>query len=99
MNFLEVLEKIEQNSNKSVNKYTPQWVADRVDDIQAELNHYEKHFEGKTILCNCDDPFESNFCKFFLKNFNYFKLKRLIRTSYYRVLQTRENANTNPTKV
>lgn len=52
------------------------------DDIQNELNHYEKHFEGKTVLCNCDDPFESNFCKFFLRNFNYLKLKRLICTSY-----------------
>ena len=54
----------------------------RYEDIQAELNHYEKHFEGKVVLCNCDDPFESNFCKFFLKNFNYLKLKRLICTSY-----------------
>lgn len=54
----------------------------RYEDIQAELNHYEKHFEGKTVLCNCDDPFESNFCKFFLRNFNYLKLKRLICTSY-----------------
>ncbi len=52
------------------------------DDIQKELNHYEKHFKGKTVLCNCDDPFESNFCKFFLKNFNYLGLKRLICTSY-----------------
>lgn len=50
--------------------------------IQSELNNYEKHFEGKVILCNCDDPFESNFCKFFLRNFNYLKLKRLICTSY-----------------
>ena len=52
------------------------------EDIQNELNHYEKHFAGKTVLCNCDDPFESNFCKFFLRNFNYLKLKRLICTSY-----------------
>ncbi|MBQ6517367.1 MAG: hypothetical protein IJI14_01520, partial [Anaerolineaceae bacterium] len=54
----------------------------RYEDIQIELNHYTKHFEGKTVLCNCDDPFESNFCKFFLRNFNYLKLKRLICTSY-----------------
>lgn len=54
----------------------------RYEDIQAELNHYEEHFKGKTVLCNCDDPFESNFCKFFLKNFNYLQLKRLICTSY-----------------
>jgi hypothetical protein len=52
------------------------------EDIQKELNNYEKHFRGKTVLCNCDDPFESNFCKFFLRNFNYLGLKRLICTSY-----------------
>ena len=39
--------------------------------IQEELNHYEKHFENKTVLCNCDDPFESNFFQFFIRNFNY----------------------------
>ena len=54
----------------------------RYEDIQNELNHYEDYFAGKTVLCNCDDPFESNFCKFFLRNFNYLKLKRLICTSY-----------------
>ena len=52
------------------------------EDIQNELNHYEQHFKGKTVLCNCDDPFESNFCKFFLRNFNYLGLQRLICTSY-----------------
>ncbi|MCK8625213.1 adenine-specific methyltransferase EcoRI family protein [Apilactobacillus sp. M161] len=52
------------------------------DSIQKELNYYEDKFIGKTIFCNCDDPFESNFCKFFMRNFNYLKLKRLICTSY-----------------
>ena len=54
----------------------------KYEDIQSELNHYTEQFFGKTVLCNCDDPYESNFCKFFLKNFNYLKLKRLICTSY-----------------
>ena len=53
------------------------------DEIQQELNHYEDKFRGKAVLCNCDDPFESNFCKFFLRNFNYLGLKRLICTSYH----------------
>lgn len=52
------------------------------EEIQLELNHYVDKFRGKTVLCNCDDPFESNFCKFFLRNFNYLQLKRLICTSY-----------------
>ena len=50
--------------------------------IEQEVLHYTKHFKNKTVLCNCDDPFESNFCKFFLKNFNILKLKRLICTSF-----------------
>lgn len=52
------------------------------EDIQNELNHYEDKFRDKTILCNADDPFESNFFKFFIKNFNYLGIKRLICTSY-----------------
>lgn len=50
--------------------------------IEKELAHYIKHFKNKTVLCNCDDPFESNFCKYFLRNFNRLGLKRLICTSY-----------------
>ena len=50
--------------------------------IENELSHYKHHFKGKTVLCNCDDPFESNFCKYFLKNFNILGLKRLLCTSY-----------------
>lgn len=34
------------------------------------------------VLCNCDDPYESNFSKFFINNFNNLKLKRLICTSF-----------------
>lgn len=51
--------------------------------IEKELCHYYKHFDNKVVLCNCDDPFESNFSKYFIKNFNKFGLKRLICTSYY----------------
>lgn len=51
--------------------------------ISAELEHYKGKLHGKRILCNCDDPFESNFAKFFIRNFNKLKLKRLVCTSYY----------------
>jgi hypothetical protein len=51
-------------------------------EIQSEINHYEKHFVGKTVFCNCDDPYESNFFQFFARNFNYLKLKRLICTCF-----------------
>ncbi|MDY3013757.1 MAG: adenine-specific methyltransferase EcoRI family protein [Evtepia sp.] len=52
-------------------------------DIEKEMRHYRKHFQGKTVLCNCDDPFESNFFKYFVLNFNRLGLKKLIATCYY----------------
>ena len=36
-------------------------------DIEKELRYYRKHFKGKTVFCNCDDPFESNFFRSPLK--------------------------------
>ena len=51
-------------------------------DIEVELKHYRKHFKGKTVLCNCDDPFESNFFKYSAMNFNYLGLKKMIATCY-----------------
>lgn len=54
----------------------------RMTDIEHELVHYRKHFKGKVVLCNCDDPFESNFFKYFALNFNHLELKNLIATCY-----------------
>lgn len=51
-------------------------------DIEKELRHYKQHFSGKTIFCNCDDPFESNFFKYFVLNFNRLGIKKLISTCY-----------------
>jgi hypothetical protein len=51
-------------------------------DVEAELRHYRDQFRGKVVLCNCDDPYESNFFKFFAMNFNHLGLKKLITTSY-----------------
>lgn len=50
--------------------------------IESELKHYRQHFKGKTVLCNCDDPYESNFFKYFAMNFNALGLKKLITTCY-----------------
>lgn len=52
------------------------------EDIAKELSNYTEQFYNKTVLCNCDNPFESNFCKYFVENFNKLRLKRLICTSY-----------------
>lgn len=51
-------------------------------DIEAELRHYRDQFRGKVVFCNCDDPYESNFFKFFAMNFNHLGLKKLITTCY-----------------
>ena len=51
-------------------------------DIEKEMRYYRKHFKDQTVLCNCDDPFESNFFKYFVLNFNRLGLKRLIATCY-----------------
>lgn len=54
----------------------------QLSDIEKELRHYRKHFAGKTVFCNCDDPFESNFLKYFVLNFNRLGMKKLIATCY-----------------
>ena len=54
----------------------------QMSDIEKEMKCYRQYFEGKTVFCNCDDPFESNFFKYFAMNFNFLKLKKLICTCY-----------------
>ena len=51
-------------------------------DIERELQHYWPHFRDKVVLCNCDDPYESNFFKYFALRFNQLGLKKLICTCY-----------------
>ena len=51
-------------------------------DIENELAHYREHFKDKVIYCNCDDPTQSNFVKYFQINFDTLNLKKLIATGY-----------------
>ena len=51
-------------------------------DIENEMRYYWEHFRGKTVLCNCDDPYESEFFKYFALFFNTIGLKKLIATCY-----------------
>lgn len=60
---------------------TDEWYTD-YRTVEDEIGHYTEQFYGKTVLCNCDDPYESAFAKYFLKNFNILALKKLICTSY-----------------
>ena len=54
----------------------------QLEDIEVELKHYRKEFKDKVVFCNCDDPYESNFFKYFAMNFNMLGLKKLIATCY-----------------
>ena len=54
----------------------------QLSDIERELVHYKKHFKGKVVYCNCDDPRVSNFFHYFSHNFEKLGLKKLIATCY-----------------
>lgn len=54
----------------------------QLSDIEKELRHYKPYFKDKVVFCNCDDPYESNFFKYFALNFNSLRLKKLIATCY-----------------
>lgn len=54
----------------------------QITDIEKELGHYKEHFKDKVVFCNCDDPEESNFWKYFSLNFEHLGLKKLIATHY-----------------
>ena len=54
----------------------------QLEDVERELKHYRKHFKGKVVYLNCDDPRVSAFFHFFSYNFERLGLKRLIATCY-----------------
>ena len=64
------------NKNKNDEFYTS------LEDIEKEIKYYKEYFKDKTVLCNCDDPYESNFFKYFAMNFKALGLKKLISTCY-----------------
>ena len=54
----------------------------QLEDIEKEMRYYKDFFKDKVVFCNCDDPYESNFFKYFAMNFNHLGLKKLIATCY-----------------
>ena len=54
----------------------------QITDIEKELRNYKPYFRDKVVFCNCDDPYESNFFKYFALNFNQLGLRKLIATCY-----------------
>ncbi|MDO8619401.1 MAG: adenine-specific methyltransferase EcoRI family protein [Candidatus Daviesbacteria bacterium] len=74
-----------KSSNKNLHKASKAKYDEfytQLTDIEKELKHYKDQFRGKIVYCNCDDPFESNFFKYFAANFNVLGLKKLITTSF-----------------
>ena len=74
-------------SNKNTNLHRAKKTKDdefytTYETVANELSKYKEQFTNKVVFCNCDDPLKSNFCKYFVDNFNFFGLKRLICTSY-----------------
>ncbi len=74
---------------KSSNKYLRRANVAKIDefytqlaDIENELKHYKDQFRGKVVFCNCDDPKESNFVKYFSMNFEHLGLRKLLATHY-----------------
>lgn len=54
----------------------------QIADIEREMHHYRRHFKGKVVYCNCDNPYVSAFFEYFTKNFEFLGLKKLITTCY-----------------
>lgn len=50
--------------------------------IEDELVYYDNFFKNKVVYCNCDDPLNSNFVKYFIDNFERLSLRKLIATGY-----------------
>lgn len=54
----------------------------QLDDVRAELRHYDDSFRGRSILLNCDNPDESNFWRYFEENFARLELSKLVATHH-----------------
>jgi len=72
---------LNKNLNKAKSSKKDEFYT-QLSDIERELKHYKKHFKGKVIFCNCDDPRVSNFFHYFSYNFEKLGLKKLITTCY-----------------
>jgi len=72
---------LNKNLHKAKNARNDEFYT-QLSDIEKEMKHYKDQFRRKVVYCNCDDPFESNFFKYFAANFNALRLKKIITTSY-----------------
>jgi len=84
---------IDAKKNKEDEFYT------QLKDIDDELKHYKRHFKGKVVYCNCDDPRVSRFFEYFTENFEILGLRKLITTCYRNQSPTEFSKNADETAV
>ena len=51
-------------------------------DVEKELSLYSQYLKEKVIYCNCDNPYVSNFFRYFANNFKALGIKKVIATCY-----------------
>src|ERR1700741_2851985 len=73
--------KLTEARSAKMDEFYTQYV-DVQKEVEAYLEFDPDTFRDKVVYCNCDDPFESNFLKYFAANFNKLGLKKLVTTSY-----------------
>lgn len=54
----------------------------QLEDISLELQYYKDDLKDKIVYCNCDNPYESNFVKYFIENFQTLSLKELLVSGF-----------------
>ena len=69
------------NLHEAKKKANDEWYTQK-NAIEAEIKYYWNHFKGKIVYCNCDDPYESEFFKYFMIRFEMLGLKGLYATCY-----------------
>jgi hypothetical protein len=77
-----MVERVPNRSLDAARKAKEDEFYTQLSDIERELKHYKKHFRGKVVYLNCDDPRVSNFFHYFSYNFEKLGLKKLIATCY-----------------
>jgi hypothetical protein len=70
-----------KHKNNSI-KLNCDYCGKSIEKLPSEIKNYKNHFKDKIIYCNCDDPRESNFFKYFYVNFEKLGLKKLIASFY-----------------
>ena len=81
VDYSQIKEKKNNKLNKARKAKNDEFYT-RLCDVENELAHYTEHFKDKVVLCNCDDPYYSEFWKYFKDRFETLELKKLIGTHY-----------------